>query len=331
MMTSAILIDQKANALQLKRYLAENSSDLANLIILEKADLMAMPGHFATVRFLFGTWHMPVLSETEITEHFPSLEIIFYAAGDTSYFAKPYQSRGVKVFSAQAENSIPVAEFVLGQILLANKGYFQAEAIYRRGFWRFGYKKARALSQAKQGNSGAKVGIIGLGSIGTRLVDLLQRFDLQVFVHDPYVSDESVMRLGVVRMELEELFASCDVISSHLPDTADTRGLLDYSYFSLMKANATFINSGRGRQINEPGLIKAMREVPSRAALLDVTRREPPLPFSPLYRVKNIFLSPHIAGSQSSEIYRLYGAAFSQYHQNNQGSRSCKVTPATTR
>lgn len=329
MMISAILIDKKANAIQLKRYLADNSTDLADLIILEKADLKAMPGQFANVRFLFGTWHMPVLSETEISKYFPSLEMIFYAAGDTSYFAKPYESRGVKILSAQAENSIPVAEFVLGQILLANKGYFQAEDTYRRGFWRFGYKKARTISQTKQGNSGAKVGIIGLGAIGSRLVDLLKRFDLQVFVHDPYVSEESVKRLGIARVDLAQLFESCDVISNHLPDTPETRGLLDYSYFSMMKPTATFINTGRGRQINELGLIKAMREVPSRAALLDVTRREPPLPFSPLYRVKNIFLSPHIAGSQSSEIYRLYGAALSQYDDNHQGSRSCKATLAT--
>ena len=80
-----------------------------------------------------------------------------------------------------------------------------------------------------------------------------------------------------------------------------------------MKSNATFINTGRGRQIDEAGLAKAMREVPSRSALLDVTCREPPDPFSPLYRAKNIFLSPHIAGSQGNEICRLYDAALRNY------------------
>jgi phosphoglycerate dehydrogenase-like enzyme len=219
----------------------------------------------------------------------------------------------VKVFSAQRENSIPVAEFVLGQLLLSNKGYFQSQNEYRRGFWRLGFMKARALSRDRPGNVGAKVGIVGLGTIGSLLAEMLKPFDLQVIVYDPFVDDDKVQLLGATRVSLEELFETSDVISNHLPDIANTRGLLDYRYFSMMKSTATFINTGRGRQVDEKGLAKALRECPSRSALLDVTCAEPPNPFSRLYRARNIFLSPHIAGSQGNEIHRLYHASLRQY------------------
>lgn len=321
-MHSVILIDKKSNAAGLQRYLETNSPSLAGIRILEKTDLAAMSGWFADIRCLFGTWHMPVLSEKDIAEHFPALELVIYAAGDTSYFAAPFTNRGVEVLSALEENAIPVAEFVLAQILLANKGYFQARDTYRRGFWRLAFMRARTPVTRRLGNFGATVGIIGLGAIGTRVVGLLEPFDLKVLVHDPYVADEKFDRLGVRRASLEEIFATSDVISNHLPDTAETVGMLDYRLFSSMKPDATFINTGRGRQVDERGLVKAMREVRSRTALLDVTRREPPDPFSPLFRTPNILLSPHIAGSLGGEIERLYRAALRQYEEHFQHARA---------
>lgn len=321
-MHSVILIDKKSNAAGLQRYLETNSSSLAGIRILEKTDLAAMSGCFADIRCLFGTWHMPVLSEKDIAEHFPALELVIYAAGDTSYFATPFANRGIEVLSALEENAIPVAEFVLAQILLANKGYFLARDTYRRGFWRLAFTRARARVTRRQGNFGATVGIIGLGAIGTRVVGLLEPFDLKVLAHDPYVADEKFDRLGVRRASLEEIFAASDVISNHLPDTAETVGMLDYRLFSSMKPDATFINTGRGRQVDERGLVRAMREVRSRTALLDVTRREPPNPFSPIFRTRNIFLSPHMAGSLGGEIDRLYCSALRQYEEHLQHARA---------
>ena len=312
-MNKLILVEKGANGIGFKRYLTSEYSEFGCINIFEKKDVITNPQICAGVRYIFSTWNMPIFSETELRDFLPSLEAVFYAAGDASYFSPPFQKRGVKIFSAQRENSIPVAEFVLGQILLSNKGYFQAQETYRRGFWRLGFNKARASSQRKPGNVGATVGIIGLGNVGSLLADMLKPFDIKVVAHDPCVDDETARFLGVVKVSLEELFQTSDVISSHLPDTLETRGLIDYRFLSTMKPNATFINTGRGRQIDEAGLAKAMREVPSRSALLDVTCREPPDPFSPLYRTRNIFLSPHIAGSQGNEISRLYDAALRNY------------------
>jgi phosphoglycerate dehydrogenase-like enzyme len=321
-MSEAILIDRRANASGLQRYLAKQSAGLANLRVLEKEEALAEPHYCESIKFLFSTWNMPVMSEQELEKAFPSLEALFYAAGDTAYFSASFARRRIPIYTAQAENSLPVAEFVLAQILLANKGYFQAQSLYKHGLWPFGFKRARALSRSKPGNNGATVGIIGLGSIGALTATMLQPFDLQVLGHDPYLSEERFDALGVTRSSLEELFSASDIITNHLPDIEETRGLLSYSHFSSMKPHATFINTGRGRQVDEKGLIRAMGECPSKSALLDVSRREPPIPLSPLYRMKNIFLSPHIAGSQGNEIDRLYQAAFRHYRAFREAERS---------
>lgn len=312
-MDKAILIDNPTNAEELRRFLSRSSKELQELPLLSRQTVLSGKGNWDKVTCLFSTWHMPELSEQEIADHFPALQAVFYAAGDTSYFAAAYEKRGVKVFNAQFENSIPVAEFTLGQILLANKGYFQSQEAYRRGFWRWGFRSGRVHAERRPGNFGARVGIIGMGTIGTLLAGLLKPFEIDVVVSDPFVADDKVRELNVTKVSIGELFETSDVISNHLPDIPDTRGLLNYTLFARMKPHATFINTGRGRQVDERGLARAMRECPSRAALLDVTRREPPDPHSPLYRTGNVFLSPHIAGSQGHEIERLYGAALSQY------------------
>jgi len=312
-MHSAILIDRAESAFGLKRFLARISPDLDGLRILEKHDLLAEPEAFASIRYLFSTWNMPALSEREVSDFLPALEAVFYAAGDTAYFSDAFEKKGVRIFSARFENSIPVAEFVAAQVILANKGYFQAQDAYRRGFWRLGYRRGRTLSLRKPGNIGATVGIIGFGTIGSLVASKLQCADLAIVVYDPFVNDDKIEAAGAVRVGLEALFETCDVITNHLPDLPESRRLLRYEHFSAMKPDATFINTGRGRQVDEKGLARAMRECPTRSALLDVTRREPPDPLSPLYRPRNIFLSPHIAGSQGEEVERLYQAAFRHF------------------
>jgi phosphoglycerate dehydrogenase-like enzyme len=314
MMNCLIVVDKKANGLSLKQFIAKNGSGLSELQIFDRNDVMAKPEFCARTEYIFSTWNMPIFTSEEVARSFPQLRAIFYAAGATDYFSRAFTENGVAIHSAQAENSIPVAEFVLSQILLANKGYFQAQRIYRYSLWGFGYRKARAYSLSRGGNYSSKVGIIGFGMVGSLLASLLARFDMAVMVHDPYVDESKVSEVGATSVDINEIFTSCDVISNHLPDRPETAGLLGYDLFSLMKDDAVFINTGRGRQIDEGGLLKALAEKRSRTALLDVTRREPIAPFSRLYRAPNVFISPHIAGSQGREIDRLYSAALNSYN-----------------
>ena len=271
-------------------------------------DLEAQRELLADAKYIFSTWGMPALSSEAIAEYLPSLSAVFYAAGSVLGFARNFLLRGVRVFSAWGANAVPVAEFTVAQILLANKGYFQRLKYGSRENW-----DNRVCPVRFEGNYDAKVGIIGAGMIGRLVIELLRRHRLQVYVYDKFLSEEAAAELGVTKTTLEYIFSECDVISTHLANKEETRGILTGELLAKMKPNATFINTGRGAQVDEEGLACAMREVPTRVALLDVTDPEPPLPGSELYRLPNIFLSPHIAGSIGSEVRRMGEYMFAEY------------------
>ena len=107
-------------------YHADTVARLQSLCDLEdaiysSADLDAIP---ADTEIIFSTWGMPSLTEAQIAQHLPCLQAVFYAAGSVQAFARPFLTRGVKIYSAWAANAVPVAEYTVAQILLANKGFF---------------------------------------------------------------------------------------------------------------------------------------------------------------------------------------------------------------
>ena len=316
-MTSAILIDNRSNAKQMQEFLSKKFDYGESIRVLEINDAQRDILFSKSIQYLFSSWNMPVLTAEDIKFTFPNLRALFYAGGDTRYFSGSFDKLAIPVFSAQSANAVPVAEFVLAQIILSNKGYYAAEDIYKRGVWRFAFDKARKRSRMHAGNYGSKVGIIGFGMIGSLVAKMLQSYEMEVLVHDPFVPLETINATGARSVGLTEIFSECDVITNHLPDLEQTRGILDYSLFSLMRSHATFINTGRGRQVVEAALVTAMREVPSRSALLDVTQHEPPFPFSTILRMRNIRLTPHIAGSQGAENERLYESIYQQFLRFN--------------
>ena len=149
------------------------------------------------------------------------------------------------------------------------------------------------------------MGILGAGMIGSHVCQLLKSYDLDVLVYDPFASDEKLAGLNAKRATLEEIFSECQTISCHIANLPTTKGMLKYEHFSRMRENATFINTGRGAQIVEVDLIRALKEVPTRTALLDVTFPEPPEADSPFWTMQNVFLTPHIAGSMGKEVARM--------------------------
>ena len=233
-------------------YSEEIRRELANTVALDrsvftKADLLASPDGFSNVDFVFSTWGMPALSEEEIALCLPSLKCVFYAAGSVQTFARPFLARGVRVFSAWAANAVPVAEYTVAQIVLANKGFFRQTRLMASGC----LSEANALKGECLGNYNQRVGIIGCGMIGSMVAERLQGYELDVLTYDPFLSDERAESLGVRRVGLDELFSSCAVVSNHLANNAATRGMLKYEHFSALPHGATFINTGRGAQVVE--------------------------------------------------------------------------------
>ena len=271
--------------------------------VYRKEDLQKNPEQFADTEYIFSTWGMTLLTEEEIRQYLPKLKCVFYAAGSVQQFARPYMNCGVKVFSAWAANAVPVAEYASAQIVLAGKGFYQVCAQTSTGL--DAYLESYKLANCYPGNYGAKVGIIGAGMIGKMVIQRMQSYHLPVLVFDPFLPEEKAAQLGVTKVSLEQLFRECQVISNHLANNAQTQGMLRGAHFASMLPYATFINTGRGAQIVEEEMIQVLEQRPDLTAVLDVTFPEPPLADSPFYKLKNVFLTPHIAGSKGDEVVRM--------------------------
>jgi len=111
--------------------------------------------------------------------------------------------------------------------------------------------------------------------------------------------------LGVELVSLEELFRQSDVVSLHAPLLEETKNMITKELLATMKQGATFINTARGKLINEKELVEVLRARPDLFALLDVTAPEPPEKGSPLFTLPNVVLTPHIAGSINNECRRM--------------------------
>jgi phosphoglycerate dehydrogenase-like enzyme len=248
----------------------------------------------------FSTWGMPGFSEGELQDFFPNLKILFYAAGSVQRFARPFLSRDITIVSSWAANAVPVSEYVTAQILLANKGYFLTSRLYKKD-----YAEAKRALTMFPGNYQARVGIIGAGMIGRMVIGQLRNYNIQLDVFDPFLSDEAAKHLGVHKTDLIQLFSRCDTISNHVANLPETVGMINKEHFDRMLPHATFINTGRGAQLVEQDLIRALKEVPTRSAVLDVTNPEPVLQDSELLQLDNVILTPHIAGSMGLEVARM--------------------------
>ncbi|MBO5936507.1 MAG: hypothetical protein J6Q79_02705 [Clostridia bacterium] len=248
----------------------------------------------------FATWGMLKLSEEEIKKYLPKLKFVFYAAGTVQYFAKPFLNCGVRVFSAFAANAVPVAEYTVSQIILASKGFYQGAKRYRLAL-----PASFIHTQKSRGNFDIKIGLTGLGTIGSMVAERLKEYDVKVYAYDPFCSEEKAEKLGVTLVDLETLFKECDVISNHLANKKELKNVFTNKHFTSMKKYSTFINTGRGDQVNEWALAKNLILHPSRTAVLDVLKLEYIPYINPLFWCPNAIITPHIAGSMGNETHRM--------------------------
>ena len=250
--------------------------------------------------YIFSTWGMPSLTCEEIKKYLPNLKCIFYGAGSVKYFAEPFLDCGVRIFSAWQANAIPVAESCIAQIILANKGFYYLSRHCSRS-----YAFAHSQRGIFPGNYEAKVGLIGLGAIGMLVLEELKKHDVELYVYSSKVTKENEAQWGVKAATLEEIFSECDVISNHLANVPATVGIINEALIHKMKPYSTFINTGRGAQVEEAALIAKLKEDDTVTAVLDVTHPEPPVEGSEFYTLENVVLTPHSAGSSGLEVRRM--------------------------
>lgn len=284
--------------------------------LYSREDVLNNPDCAADAEFIFSTWGMPKFTEEEIARYFPKLKAIFYSAGTVQAFARPFLKRGVRIFSAWGANAVPVAEYTVAQILLANKGFYHA---CRRSTDPESRSAGQRYHVGMPGNYETKVGLIGAGMIGKLVLQMLKPYDLDVMISSTSMTEEKAASYGARKATTEEIFSQCQTISNHVADLPATKGIFNKELFKLMQPTATFINTGRGAQVVEEDLIAVLRENPDMTAVLDVTYPEPPEAGSPLYTLPNVYLTPHIAGSSGNEVQRMSAYMLDEFRRFTSG------------
>jgi phosphoglycerate dehydrogenase-like enzyme len=267
--------------------------------------------HLARLRdteVIFSGWGAPRMDD-EFLRHLPKLRAVFYAGGSVRYFVtEALWQRGIRLTTAQAINAIPVAEYTVSALLLGLKRFWHYARVTRENR---DFPTARPMP----GALGSVVGLVSYGTIARLARQKLHGFEVQVMVHDPFLTDEEARREAVWKVSLDELFATADAVSLHTPHLPETAGLIRGRHFELMKPGAFFLNTARGEVVDEAGMIAVLQRRPDLQAVLDVTAPEPPAPDSPLYTLPNVVLTPHIAGSVGRECLRMGHAMVDEFER----------------
>lgn len=265
------------------------------------------PELLASVQILLTGWGAPPL-RASILDRLPALELVAHAAGTVKdMVTDEVWARSIRVTSAAAANALPVAEYTVAAILLSGKQVLRLQRAYRE------HRDLRLWSEDAPGlgNYGKVVGIVGASFIGRRVIELLEPYDFEILLADPYVSSEEADELGVTLVALDELVASADIVSLHAPSLPETHHLLDRRRLGLLGDGATLINTARGALVDHDALTDEL--VSGRIdAVIDVTEPEILPADSPLYELPNVLLTPHIAGSQGLETQRMADLAIDE-------------------
>ncbi len=266
-------------------------------------DLRA-PGLLGEADVILGHWGCPKI-DAAFLDRAPNVGLFAYAAGTvkTTVDASAW-GRGVRITSGANANAEPVAEFTLGAILLANKDVFwQRDAM--RAASLDGDKPRRQPLSRPIGNYNKTIGIVGASIIGRRVIELLKPFPhLHASVYDPFLTDAEATELGVTKMELDDLCEAADILSIHAPELPSTENMIGPTQLAKMRTGATLINTARGRLVDHDALTAEI--VSGRLyAMLDVTHPEPLPEDHPLRTAPNVFLTPHTAGTQGTELARM--------------------------
>ena len=259
-----------------------NTDPEAAFLLSEK-----LPGHDALVVCLGA----PTLT-ADMLAAAPTLRFIGEMEGDR--FASRIDldaawARGIRTVDTTNASSYPVSEWALAMILVCLRnggGHFRRMIAGQT-------RSDRTVMVGMPGVLwGRRVGLIGCGHMGRRLMKFLRAFETEIWVHDPYLPQELPEALGFLQTSLENVL-SCDVVVCLVPHTPRTRGMLGKAEFALLRPGSVFVSVSRGKVTDSAALIERLKQGDIVAGL-DVFDPEPVPPESEILQLPNVFLSPHI-------------------------------------
>ena len=228
----------------------------------------------------------------EIINSSKKLRIIGRAGvGVDNVDVKAATQKGVLVVNSPGGNTIAAAEHTIAMMLSLSRHIPIANNSTFLGKWE--RKKFVGNELFKK-----RLGVVGLGKIGTHVAKVANALGMDVYGYDPFVSNERAQQLQVKLSELDVLFKESDYVTLHLPRTPETENLVDIKILKSMKNNAKLINCARGGIIDEEALAEALNKSLIGGAAIDVFSEEPLNSSSPLLKVdKNLILTPHLGAS----------------------------------
>ena len=231
-----------------------------------------------------------------------------YGAGYDTCDPLACNDAGVLLMNQAGGNAEGVAEHAVGMMLALLKRMPEASAAMRAGTARD--RNALMGRELRQ----RTVGLVGIGNVGTRVAEIVRLgFSCPVLACDPYLDAATIAARGARKVEMPELLAESDVVSLHLPLSAESRSLMNGDSFARMRKGAIFVTTARGNIHDEPALHAALREGHLGGAGLDVWEQEPPNPDHPLLHMMNVIVTQHTAGvthESRANITRIAALAF---------------------
>ena len=224
------------------------------------------------------------------------LQFIGVCRGTPSNVAVHTASRyGIPVFYTPARNAQAVAELFIANLITFLRSTVEAMQWLKDRQWDQG---AHTSYLAFKGNelAGRRIGMVGFGAIGQLIARLVEQYPCEISYYDPFV--DPALFPNYRQQSIEELFASNDIISIHLPVTADTKGMINADLLNRMHADAIFVNTARAVVVNREDLYELLQQKRIRGAILDVFDNEPPdqLDYQ-IIDLPNVMATPHIAGA----------------------------------
>jgi D-3-phosphoglycerate dehydrogenase/(S)-sulfolactate dehydrogenase len=228
----------------------------------------------------------------EIIAAAPKLKVIARAGvGLDNIDIKAADSAGVVVVAGLGANAVSVGELTLGLALSLLRNVPGHDVATRDGGW---------VRTPGRELSGLTWGLLGCGATGLATAKLLQGFGCSVIGYDPYAKNLSNIELTT----FEDVLKRSDVVSIHMPSTAETNGSINATSLALMKPDAIIVNVGRGEVINEADLMAALKAKTIAGAALDVRAQEPPVK-GEMESISNLILTPHVAGITKESQLRI--------------------------
>ncbi len=253
--------------------------------------------HIGGIDAVITGWGTPTFTEPLLAAA-SQLRLIAHSAGSIKkLLPPPVFERGIHVTHAAGAIAPAVAEMTVLLILL---GLRQVHLLDRKLKAGVPWHEAKFMGQEL---AGQRVGVVGAGYTGRNVIRLLRAWDADVWVADPYLDAASAAQLGVTSVSLDELFASCAIVTMQAPPTAETYRMVGASQFAALPDGALFVNTARSQTVDSDALLAELQSGRIQAAL-DVFDEEPLSPDSPFLELENVIVTPHVAGASQQARLR---------------------------